>query len=150
MDMAPTILILSPVLMPIITAAAIDPVDFSAVFMMNLAVALNTRTIGAGLDGSRQSAKFVIRDFGGDWIGAVGRNPATGRAGAGKKLPITMQESIAAALEFAVRGSQVSTKCANLTIEANSVGKDVFEGTVGREPAGVFHLTAMARSTAGV
>jgi hypothetical protein len=81
-------------------------------------------------DGSRQSARFVIREFGGDWIGAGGRKPATGSACAGKKLPITVQASTTAALDFTVWASQISPKCANLTVETKSVGKDVFEGTV--------------------
>jgi hypothetical protein len=90
-------------------------------------------------DGSRQSARFVIRQFSGDWIGASGRNAATGGACAGKKLPITLQTSTAGALDFTVWGAHVSPKCANLTIEAKSVGKDVFEGTV--ESVGTIRVT---------
>jgi hypothetical protein len=90
-------------------------------------------------DGSKQSARFVIRDFAGDWIGAGGKNPATGRACAGKKLPITVQASTAAALEFTVWASQISPKCANLTIETKSVAADVFEGTV--ESVGTIRVT---------
>ena len=53
----------------------------------------------------------------GDWTGAGGRNAATGSACAGKKLPITVQASTAAALDFTVWAAQVSAKCADLTIE---------------------------------
>ena len=81
-------------------------------------------------DGGRQSARFVLKQFGGDWTGAGGRNPATGSGCAGKKLPITVQVSTAAALDFTVWGAQASAKCPDLTIEAKAVGKDVFEGTV--------------------
>jgi hypothetical protein len=81
-------------------------------------------------DGSRQSARFVIAQFGGDWTGAGGRNPVTHSACAGKKLPITVQASTAAALDFTVWGAQVSAKCPDLTIEAKVIGKDVFEGTI--------------------
>jgi hypothetical protein len=81
-------------------------------------------------DGGRQSAKFAIRQFSGDWIGAGGRNPVTHSACAGKKLPITVQASTDAALEFTVWAAQISPKCADLTIVLKSVGKDVFEGTV--------------------
>ena len=81
-------------------------------------------------DGSKQSSKFVIREFAGEWIGASGRNPVTHSACAGKKLPITVQESTAEALHFTVWGAQISPKCADLTIELKAVGKDVFEGTV--------------------
>ncbi len=59
-------------------------------------------------DGSRQSARFVIREFSGDWIGAGGRSPATAGACAGKKLPITVQASTPGALDFTVWGSQIS------------------------------------------
>ena len=90
-------------------------------------------------DGSRQSARLVIREFAGDWIGSGGKNPATGSACAGKKLPITVQASTAGALDFTVWGSQVSPKCANLTIETQSVGNDRFEGTV--ESVGTIRIT---------
>jgi hypothetical protein len=90
-------------------------------------------------DGARQSARFVLRQFSGDWIGAGGRNPATHSACAGKKLPITVQASTAAALDFTVWGSQVSAKCADLTVEAKSIGEDVFEGTV--ESVGTIRIT---------
>lgn len=90
-------------------------------------------------DGSRQSARFVIREFSGDWIGAGGRSPATAGACAGKKLPITVQASTPGALDFTVWGSQISPECANLTIEGKAVGKDVFEGTV--ESIGTIRVT---------
>ena len=50
MDMTPTILILSPVLMPLITAAGIDPVYFGVVFMINLAIGLITPPVGVVLN----------------------------------------------------------------------------------------------------
>ena len=50
MDMTPTILILSPVLMPLIVAAGIDPVYFGVIFMMNLAIGLITPPVGVVLN----------------------------------------------------------------------------------------------------
>ena len=50
MDMTPTILILTPVLMPLIKAAGIDPVYFGVVFMMNLAIGLITPPVGVVLN----------------------------------------------------------------------------------------------------
>ena len=50
MDMTPTILILSPVLMPLITAAGIDPVYFGVVFMINLSIGLITPPVGVVLN----------------------------------------------------------------------------------------------------
>ena len=90
-------------------------------------------------DGSRQSARFVIREFSGEWHAGGGKNPATGSACAGKKLPITVQASSVEALDFTVWATQLSPKCANLTIETKSVGKDVFEGTV--ESVGTIRFT---------
>jgi TRAP-type C4-dicarboxylate transport system permease large subunit len=49
MDMAPTILILTPVLMPIIKAAGIDPVYFGVLFMINNAIGLITPPVGTVL-----------------------------------------------------------------------------------------------------
>ena len=48
----------------------------------------------------------MLREFGGEWSGAGGRNPVTGSACAGKKLPITVQKSTAGALDF--KGVSVS------------------------------------------
>ena len=49
MDMTPTILILTPVLMPIVKAAGIDPVYFGVVFMINNAIGLITPPVGTVL-----------------------------------------------------------------------------------------------------
>jgi tripartite ATP-independent transporter DctM subunit len=50
MDMTPTILILTPVLMPAVKAAGIDPVYFGVLFMMNLAIGLITPPVGVVLN----------------------------------------------------------------------------------------------------
>jgi len=50
MDMAPTILILTPVLMPIVKAADIDPVYFGVLFMINNAIGLITPPVGTVLN----------------------------------------------------------------------------------------------------
>jgi len=50
-----------------------------------------------------------------------------------------VQASTAAAFDFTVWGSQLSPKCADLTIELKSVGDDVFEGTV--EAIGTIRVT---------
>ena len=42
MDLTPTVLILTPVLMPIVTKAGIDPVYFGVVFILNNAIGLLT------------------------------------------------------------------------------------------------------------
>ncbi|WP_374665782.1 TRAP transporter large permease subunit [Ramlibacter sp.] len=49
MDMTPTILILTPVFMPIIKAAGIDPVYFGVLFMINNAIGLITPPVGTVL-----------------------------------------------------------------------------------------------------
>jgi TRAP-type transport system large permease protein len=50
MDMTPTILILTPVLMPVVKAAGIDPVYFGVLFIMNNAIGLVTPPVGTVLN----------------------------------------------------------------------------------------------------
>jgi tripartite ATP-independent transporter DctM subunit len=50
MDMTPTILILTPVLMPIVKAAGIDPIYFGVLFIMNNAIGLVTPPVGTVLN----------------------------------------------------------------------------------------------------
>jgi TRAP-type transport system large permease protein len=50
MDMTPTILIMTPVLMPVIKAAGIDPVYFGVLFIMNCAIGLVTPPVGTVLN----------------------------------------------------------------------------------------------------
>ncbi len=50
LDLAPTILILSPVLMPIIRTAGIDPVYFGVVFVMTTCIGLMTPPVGVVLN----------------------------------------------------------------------------------------------------
>jgi TRAP-type transport system large permease protein len=49
MDMTPTILILTPVFMPVVRAAGIDPVYFGVLFMINNAIGLITPPVGTVL-----------------------------------------------------------------------------------------------------
>ncbi|EGJ10210.1 MULTISPECIES: TRAP transporter large permease [Rubrivivax] len=50
MDMTPTILIMTPVLMPLVKAAGIDPVYFGVLFIMNNAIGLITPPVGTVLN----------------------------------------------------------------------------------------------------
>jgi tripartite ATP-independent transporter DctM subunit len=50
MDMTPTILILTPVLMPAVTMAGIDPVYFGVLFIINTAIGLITPPVGTVLN----------------------------------------------------------------------------------------------------
>jgi tripartite ATP-independent transporter DctM subunit len=50
LDLAPTILILSPVLMPVIRAAGIDPVYFGIIFVMTTCIGLLTPPVGVVLN----------------------------------------------------------------------------------------------------
>ena len=50
MDMTPTILIMTPVLMPVIKAAGIDPIYFGVLFIMNCAIGLVTPPVGTVLN----------------------------------------------------------------------------------------------------
>lgn len=50
LDLTPTILILTPVLMPIIKQAGIDPVYFGVLFIMNTCIGLLTPPVGVVLN----------------------------------------------------------------------------------------------------
>jgi TRAP-type C4-dicarboxylate transport system permease large subunit len=50
LDFIPTILILTPVLMPIVKQAGIDPVYFGVLFIMNNAIGLITPPVGTVLN----------------------------------------------------------------------------------------------------
>ena len=50
LDLTPTILILTPVLMPIITKAGIDPIYFGVMFIMNCCIGLLTPPVGVVLN----------------------------------------------------------------------------------------------------
>jgi len=50
MDMTPTILIMTPVLMPLIKAAGIDPVYFGVLFIINNSIGLITPPVGTVLN----------------------------------------------------------------------------------------------------
>jgi tripartite ATP-independent transporter DctM subunit len=50
MDMAPTILILTPILMPLVKQAGIDPIYFGVVFVINNAIGLITPPVGTVLN----------------------------------------------------------------------------------------------------
>jgi len=50
MDFVPTVLILTPVLMPLVTKAGIDPVYFGVLFIMNNAIGLITPPVGTVLN----------------------------------------------------------------------------------------------------
>ena len=50
LDMTPTILILTPILMPIVKAAGIDPVYFGVLFIINNAIGLITPPVGVVLN----------------------------------------------------------------------------------------------------
>ena len=65
LDLAPTVLILTPVLMPMIKEAGIDPYYFGIMFMMNNAIGLITPPVGTVLNVvssvSRVSLDSVIK-----------------------------------------------------------------------------------------
>ncbi|PKM93972.1 MAG: hypothetical protein CVU84_13780 [Firmicutes bacterium HGW-Firmicutes-1] len=49
MDMAPLILILTPILLPVVTSLGMDPVHFGVVLILNLAIGLCTPPVGGAL-----------------------------------------------------------------------------------------------------
>jgi TRAP-type transport system large permease protein len=62
MDMTPTILILTPVLMPIIKAAGIDPVYFGVLFIINNSIGLITPPVGTVLNTVAGVGKMSMDD----------------------------------------------------------------------------------------
>ncbi|MFA9950820.1 TRAP transporter large permease subunit [Dentiradicibacter hellwigii] len=60
MDMTPTILILTPVLMPVIRQAGIDPIYFGVIFIINNAIGLVTPPVGTTLNVICGVAKIKI------------------------------------------------------------------------------------------
>jgi len=50
LDMTPTILILTPVLVPVVQAAGIDPIYFGVLFVINNAIGLVTPPVGTTLN----------------------------------------------------------------------------------------------------
>ncbi|OLN23056.1 L-dehydroascorbate transporter large permease subunit [Domibacillus antri] len=63
MDMTPTILILTPVLMPVIEAAGIDPVYFGVLFILNNAIGLLTPPVGTVLNVMCGVSKISLEDL---------------------------------------------------------------------------------------
>ena len=49
MDVAPLIVIVTPVLLPVVQAVGMNPVTFGIVLMVNMAIGLTTPPVGAGL-----------------------------------------------------------------------------------------------------
>jgi TRAP-type transport system large permease protein len=62
LDFAPTVLILTPVLMPVVLKAGIDPVYFGVLFIMNNAIGLITPPVGTVLNVVSGVAKISMND----------------------------------------------------------------------------------------
>ena len=60
MDMAPLILIMTPILLPIVTTPGVDPVHFGMIMMLNLAMGLITPPVGGVLFVGAAVAKLPI------------------------------------------------------------------------------------------
>ena len=63
MDMTPTILILTPILMPVIKAAGIDPVYFGVLFIVNNSIGLITPPVGTVLNVVAGVARISMEDL---------------------------------------------------------------------------------------
>jgi tripartite ATP-independent transporter DctM subunit len=63
MDMTPTILILTPVLMPVVKAAGIDPVYFGVLFIINNSIGLITPPVGTVLNVVAGVSKVSMEDL---------------------------------------------------------------------------------------
>lgn len=63
MDSTPTVLILTPVLMPIIVAAGIDPVFFGVIFILNNSIGLLTPPVGTVLNAACGAGKISMDEM---------------------------------------------------------------------------------------
>ncbi|MCX7780808.1 MAG: TRAP transporter large permease subunit [Negativicutes bacterium] len=63
MDLTPTVLILTPVLMPVIVKAGIDPIYFGVVFILNNAIGLLTPPVGTVLNAACGAGKVLMDDL---------------------------------------------------------------------------------------
>jgi tripartite ATP-independent transporter DctM subunit len=63
MDMTPTILILTPVLMPVVKAAGIDPIYFGVLFIINNSIGLITPPVGTVLNVVAGVTKVSMEDL---------------------------------------------------------------------------------------
>lgn len=63
MDLTPTVLILTPVLMPIVLKAGIDPVYFGVIFILNNAIGLLTPPVGTVLNAACGAGKVLMDDL---------------------------------------------------------------------------------------
>jgi tripartite ATP-independent transporter DctM subunit len=63
MDLTPTVLILTPVLMPIVLKAGIDPVYFGVIFILNNAIGLLTPPVGVVLNAACGAGKVSMDDL---------------------------------------------------------------------------------------
>jgi tripartite ATP-independent transporter DctM subunit len=60
MDMAPLILILTPILLPVMTSVGVDPVHFGMIMMLNLSIGLLTPPVGSLLFVGSAVGKITI------------------------------------------------------------------------------------------
>lgn len=81
--------------------------------------------------GKPQTARLQLVNFGGTWTTTSLLGGPKTRACIGKKFPVTVQVSQAAALEFTAWGAQVSPACPDLTVVLKPVSEKVLEGTLG-------------------
>jgi TRAP-type C4-dicarboxylate transport system permease large subunit len=63
MDLSPTILILTPILMPIVKAGGIDPIYFGVLFIVNNCIGLITPPVGTVLNVVCGVAKIKMDDI---------------------------------------------------------------------------------------
>ena len=111
LDMTPTILILTPVLMPIVKQAGIDPIYFGVLFIINNSIGLITPPVGTVLNVVCGVAKVKMDDIiKGVWpfmIAQLARSPAAGSvSGAGHRPGAVVQR-----LAIRIRGPAIG-RCA--------------------------------------
>lgn len=62
MDMAPALLIFTPIFLPVITAIGMDPIQFGVMMVMNLSIGTITPPVGSVLFVGCSVAKLKVED----------------------------------------------------------------------------------------
>ena len=63
MDMAPLILITTPILLPVVTRVGMDPTQFGIILMLNLGIGLLTPPVGSVLFAGSSIGKISIEEL---------------------------------------------------------------------------------------
>ncbi|WP_077037983.1 hypothetical protein [Pelomonas sp. KK5] len=85
--------------------------------------------IDAG-SGHARTATLTLVNWAGTWVATSLPNGPRSKVCIGRKLPVTVQVSQAATLEFTAWGAQIATACPDLNMVLRPVSEKVLEGSL--------------------